>query len=451
MSTNHTERKSEMGEDRVVTKVLPGFMELLPADQIAFNRMMDTIRSVYERFGFVPLDTPVIERTEILLAKAGGETEKQIYRFKKGENDLSLRFDLTVPLARYVSEHEKELAFPFRRYHIGKVYRGESPQKGRFREFYQCDIDIIGNEKLSLVNDAEVVSVIYQVFTELGIGSFTIRVNNRKLITGLLQALGIAELTVDVMRIIDKIEKVGCGNAKSMLSDLGISEDSISKIFDFLNISGDTRSILVGLINLNMKNETFEMGLNELREVVSYIETLGVPDECFVVDLSIARGLDYYTGTVYETSLNDYPKLGSICSGGRFDNLAEKYTRRKLPGVGVSIGLTRLFSQLQEVSLIRKERSTLTRVLVVPLSTEGLDTSLQTASALRQNGIQTEVYLEEAKVKTKFAYANKLGIPYVVIIGEEEVASKTVSLKNMTTGEQKRVTIEALVSLAQNQ
>jgi len=429
-------------ESKVSTRVLPGFMELLPADQIAFNRMLDTIRSVYEQYGFVPIDTPAIERADVLLAKVGGETAKQIYRFMKGDNELALRFDLTVPLARYVSEHVNELAFPFRRYHIAKVYRGESPQKGRYREFYQCDIDIIGNGSLSLVNDAEIPRAIYDVFTQMDIGRFLIRINNRKLITGLLNSAGVGELAVEVMRTIDKIEKVGESEVRKSLVELGLSDNAVQKIFDFLAISGNTDEVVRNLGLLGVADEKFVTGVSELAEVVKYMRALGMPDSSFVVDLSIARGLDYYTGTVYETTLVDYPGVGSVCSGGRYDNLAEKYTDKKLPGVGISIGLTRLFYQLKEAGLVKSETSTLAKVLVVPFVND-LSVPLEIATMLRQGGLSVEVYLEEGKTKKKMAYANKIGVPYVVLVGEDEISSSMFAVKNLSTRQQ--------VSLAKDQ
>jgi len=436
--------------EKITTKVLPGFMELLPADQILFENMKDVIKIIYEQYGFIPLDTPVIERAEVLFAKVGGETEKQIYRFHKGDNDLALRFDLTVPLARYVSEHAYEIIFPFRRYHIGKVYRGESPQKGRYREFYQCDIDIIGLESLSLMNDAEIPGVIYHVFKKLDIGKFIIRISNRKLITGLLSALGVANQSVDVMRIVDKLEKVGRPEIRRMLKELGMTDEVIAKIFEFLGINGQTLEIIGSLKKMSINNDQFLVGIDELECVMSNIQKLGVPLQYFGIDLSIARGLDYYTGTVYETVLIDYPKLGSVCSGGRYDNLADKYTTKKLPGVGISIGLTRLFSQLKEARLISTGKSTYTSVLVIPF-VDDLTISLIIATELRNKGVSTEVYFEEAKFNKKMAYADKLGIPFVVIVGEDEVKSGLYTVKNMKTGEQVKVSIDKIFENIQPQ
>lgn len=433
-----------MGNNIVKPSTLPGFMELLPSDQIAFNHMMDVIRKNYEKCGFIPIDTPVIEKSEVLLAKGGGDTEKQIYRFNKGDTDLSLRFDLTVPLARYVSQHMSSLTFPFRRYQIGKVYRGERNQKGRFREFYQCDIDIIGNGKLSIINDAEIPSIIYSTFKELGFGPFTIHINNRKVLNGFLDSLSIENKT-EVLRIIDKIDKIGSGAVKEELTDMGLSGEDCDSLLNFINIKGSNDEIISALKKLEVSNESFKLGISELSEVSKCIKSFGVPEENYAIDLRIARGLDYYTGTVYETILNDYPEIGSVCSGGRYDNLAEYYTKEKLPGVGISIGLSRLFYQLNEAKILKdNEASTLTQVLVVPMD-ENVEYSISAAYKLRTNGIPSEVYLEGGKLQKKLTYANKLGIPYVIIIGSEEMETGLLTLKNMKTGEQHKLSIEDIV------
>ena len=429
---------------KIQPKTLPGFMELLPQEQIKFNGMVDKIRSSYEKFGFLPLDTPIIEMSEVLLAKAGGETEKQIYRFNKGDNDLALRFDLTVPLAKYICEYFNDITFPFKRYQIGKVYRGERPQKGRYREFYQCDIDIIGDGELSIINDAEMPSVIYNTIRELGFDEFTIKVNNRKLLNGLFLELELEEKSVEIMRIIDKIEKIGKENVIKCLEDLNVEEKKIEKIMSFIEIDGSTDEKLEKLRNLSFTNELFAQGLEELTEVVKYVRAFGVPDTHFMVDLTIARGLDYYTGTVYETFLNNYREVGSICSGGRYENLAEFYTDRKLPGVGVSIGLTRLFSKLSELNILKEEANSIAKVLVVSM-TEQPGRALEVGAVFRNAGINTDVYIENKKIKTKFKYADKLQIPYVAIIGEEEEKNGTVSLKNMETGEQEELSLERAI------
>ena len=424
-----------MKNDIVKPSILPGFMELLPGDQIQFNKLADTIRKTYESFGFMPIDTPIIEKSEILLAKGGGETEKQIYRFTKGSSDLSLRFDLTVPLARYVAQNYSFLTFPFRRYQIGKVYRGERNQKGRFREFYQCDIDIVGNNNLNILNDAEIPSIIYSVFNNLGFKDFTIKINNRKLLNGFFEALEIQDGS-DVLRIIDKIDKIGASNVTQELLGCGLNIEVVEKILEFINISGSNQDILLLLKNLNISNENFKEGVCELTLVTKYVRLFGVPDDNLKIDLKITRGLDYYTGTVYETFLNEYPSIGSVCSGGRYDNLAEYYTKQKLPGVGISIGLTRLFYQLNEAGFFKNDSSTsITKALVIPLD-NNIDYAISLAKALRDKGVITEIYLENSKLVKKLGYADKLGIPFVILVGEIEVENKTATIKNMVTGEQ---------------
>ena len=416
-------------------RTLPGFMELLPQDQILFNQIKETIRRNYEKFGFLPLDTPIIEDSKVLLAKAGGETEKQIYRFNKGENDLSLRFDLTVPLAKYVAKNYGTLAFPFRRYQIGKVYRGERQQKGRYREFYQCDIDIIGDGELSIINDAELPNVIYNTFKELEFGEFTICINNRKILNGLFESLELNEISADILRIIDKIEKIGKEAVIEELGKLNIENNKIEKIMNFIAIEGSNDEKIKALNDLGITSEKFQKGLEELTDVVKYMRLFGIPEENFKIDLTIARGLDYYTGTVYETFLNEYKNLGSICSGGRYENLAEYYTDKKLPGVGISIGLTRLFYQLNEIKLLKAQKKSISDILVISM-TENFEYVSKVASKLRDEGKNVQVYYEDKKVKAKFKYADKLEIPYTVVIGDDEVQSNSYSVKNMTTGEQ---------------
>ena len=431
---------------QVTPKIMSGFMELLPDDQILFNKMVDTIRNTYESFGFLPLDTPVLEYSEVLLAKAGGETEKQIYRFKKGENDISLRFDLTVPLARYASQRYNDLVFPFKRYQIGKVYRGERPQKGRFREFYQCDIDVIG-ENLDIVYDAEIPTIIYNVFKKLDFGKFTIRINNRKLLNGFFESLNLQNKASDVLRIIDKLEKIGVEEVKEELKELSIADDQIEKIIEFISINGSNKEKLKTLEDLNIDNELFKTGLEELKDVIDKVIAFGLEESYYIIDLTIARGLDYYTGTVYETKLDDYPALGSICSGGRYDNLTCYYTDKSLKGVGISIGLTRLFYQLKEAGIIKSDKKTLSKVLIVPFSKENMNYALKVSTALREKNIVCDVYYEEKGLKQKLKYANRLGIPYVCLIGEDEEKEETVTLKNMETGEQNKVSIEEMINI----
>lgn len=419
-------------------RTLPGFMELLPQEQILFNQMMDKIRFSYEKFGFLPLDTPIIEDSNVLLAKAGGETEKQIYRFNKGDSDLSLRFDLTVPLSKYVAKNYGTLAFPFRRYQIGKVYRGERPQKGRFREFYQCDIDIIGDGELSIKNDAELPTVIYNTFKELGFNKFTICINNRKILNGLYDSLGLNDIAADILRVIDKIEKIGKENVIKELENLNVSQEKSKTIIDFIEVEGTTDEKLKALDNLNIQNEKFQKGLQELKDVVKYVRIFGLPEENFKIDLTIARGLDYYTGTVYETFLDDYKSLGSICSGGRYENLAEYYTNKNLPGVGISIGLTRLFYQLNEINLIKVEKKSIADVLIISM-TENFEYVAKIANKFRCEGKKVQIYFEDKKVKAQFKYADKLQIPYTVVIGDDEVNTNKYTIKNMETGEQETV------------
>ena len=421
-------------------RTLPGFMELLPNEQILFEQMKQKIEKTYQKFGFLPLDTPILELSEILLAKAGGETEKQIYQFQKGDTDIAMRFDLTVPLSKYVAKNYGNLSFPFRRYQIGKVYRGEKAQKGRFREFYQCDIDIIGDGELSTINDAEIPSVIYNLIKELGFEEFTIRINNRKILNGLFEYINQKDNSVEILRIIDKIEKIGKDAVIEDLEEIGVSKEAIEKIINFIEIDGTTDEKLQKLQDLNIENETFKLGLEELISVVKYIRIFGVPDTHFKVDLTIARGLDYYTGTVYETFLNDYRELGSVCSGGRYENLAEYYTDKKLPGVGISIGLTRLFYKLNELGLIKAEKTSMSDVLVIPM-VDDLSKPIILANSLREKNINTEIYLNDKKLKAKLKYADKLQIPYVIIVGEDEINSGVINVKNMITGEEKKANI----------
>lgn len=432
---------------KVEPRTLSGFMELLPQDQIQFNKIKNTIEEVYSQYGFYPLDTPVIESSEVLLAKAGGETEKQIYRFNKGDNDLSLRFDLTVPLAKYVAARYNELVFPFKRYQIGKVYRGERPQKGRFREFYQCDIDVIGNETLSIYYDALIPSIIYDIFKKLNLGDFAIRINNRKLLTGFFENLELESMITDILRIIDKIDKIGVDNVKSELKELGINEQNIDSIIEFISIKGNNDEKISKLKELNIENETFKSGINELEIVVNNLKNLNMNEDNYMIDLTIARGLDYYTGTVYETILKDFPNIGSVCSGGRYDNLATYYTDKKLPGVGISIGLTRLFYQLKENKILTDEENNVSDVTILPLCDNHAYID-QYLKELISNGIKVDiVYLD--KFKQMIKYADKQNTPYALIIGEDEVDKNIAKLKNMRTGDQEDVNVNTVVKKLQ--
>lgn len=443
---NQKTKPQNSSSEKVSTKTLSGFMELLPAEQIKFNQMLETIKESYESFGFIPLDSPVLEKTEILLAKAGGDTEKQIYKFKKGDTDLAMRFDLTVPLARYVAENWRELAFPFRRYAIGKVYRGERAQAGRFREFYQCDIDIVGDEKLNTNYDAEIPSIIYNTFKKLGFDNFTIKINNRKIFNGLLASLEISdkEQVLEIIQILDKLEKLGEEKVQTELSQKNLSSKDIEKIFDFIKINGNNQIILEKLKNLKIENEDFKNGLGELEKVISFLEILEIPAKNFKIDLKIFRGLDYYTGTIYETQFDDYPEIGSVCSGGRYDKLASQYSDKNFPGVGISIGLTRLFDQLLKKGVIQAKEKTKTKVLILPL-TKDLTKSIELTKELRTKRITTEISFDtKNKIKKRLGYADKLGIPFVVFIGEDEIAKNIYTLKNMQTGEQKELNKEEL-------
>ena len=434
--------------EKIRPRTLSGFMELLPQKQQQMERFFQVLRETYSLYGFTPLDTPVIESAEVLLAKGGGETEKQIYRFEKGDSDLALRFDLTVPLAKYVALNYGQLTFPFRRFQIGKVYRGERAQRGRFREFYQADIDIIGDGQLDIMNEAEIPAVIYRTFSTLGLKRFQIRVNNRKILNGFYAMLGLTEKAGDIMRTVDKLDKIGADKVKAILmEDIGLNEEQAWEIIHFITITGDTARKLQVLEDYRGRNELFDQGLDELKAVVSCLGAFGVPESNFAVDLTIARGLDYYTGTVYETTMLDYPEIGSICSGGRYDNLAEYYTDKKLPGVGISIGATRLFYVLEEQGLLNPTQPTAPAdVLVIPMSDDFVK-SVEVATALRDAGIRTQLYTEKKKFKAKIGYADKLGIPYVIFLGEDEIANSVVTLKDMTSGEQKTLPVSEAVAL----
>ncbi|MBD5155846.1 MAG: histidine--tRNA ligase [Oscillibacter sp.] len=427
---------------KIQPRTLSGFVELLPKQQVLMEKIMQTLRETYSLYGFTPLDTPAIEASEVLLAKGGGETEKQIYRFTKGDSDLSLRFDLTVPLAKYVALHYAELAFPFRRYQIGKVYRGERPQRGRFRELYQADIDMIGDGKLDISNDAEMPAIIYQVFNRLGLKKFQIRVNNRKILNGFYGMLGLSEQSGDIMRTVDKLEKIGPEKVRDLLIELGVSDDKAGEILAFIGIKGSNEEVLEALEGYRGKNELFDLGLDELKTVVKYLAGFGVPQENFAVDLTIARGLDYYTGTVYETAMIEHPEIGSICSGGRYDNLAEYYTDKLLPGVGISIGVSRLFYVLNEQGMLNEDMNTAPAdVLLLPM-VEDLSPAVELATRFRNAGVRVQLYGEQRKFKAKMNYADKIGVPYVVFLGEDEVRDGVVACKDMKSGEQTKLGFE---------
>ena len=432
---------------KVQPRTLSGFMELLPARQAQFDRMVDILKQTYSLYGFTPLDTPLIEASQVLLAKGGGETEKQIYRFMKGDTDLSLRFDLTVPLAKYVAQNYANLAFPFRRYQIGKVYRGERAQRGRFREFYQADIDVIGDGKLDISNEAEIPSIIYRAFTALGLKRFQIRVNNRKILNGFYSMLGLTEKSGDIMRTVDKLDKIGPDKVKALLVDpeIGLSQEQAEEILKFIAIRGSNAQVIAALQSYRGRDELFDLGLDELETVVKYLAAFGVPETHFAVDLTIARGLDYYTGTVYETTMLDHPEIGSICSGGRYDNLAEYYTDKQLPGVGISIGLTRLFFVLEDQGYLNDGLNTAPAdVLILPM-TDDLSHAIAMATTLRAAGIRAQIHGEQKKFKQKLSYADKLAVPYALFLGEDEINAGLASVKDLRTGQQQRLTPEQAV------
>ena len=431
--------------EKIKPKTLPGFMELLPNEQILFNKMKETIRRSYEKYGFLPIDTPIIEDAKVLLAKAGGETEKQIYRFEKGDNDLALRFDLTVPLAKYVTEYYDKLSFPFKRYQIGKVYRGEKAQRGRYREFYQCDVDIIGDGELSILNDAEIPSIIYDTFKNLGFEDFTICINNRKILNGLFLSLNLENESAGILRVIDKIDKIGKEEVKKELLNY-IEETKVDTIMKFITIDGNNEQKIKALEDMNIDNEIFVNGLMELKQVLKFIKIFGVAEENVKIDLTIARGLDYYTGTVYETFLNQYRNLGSICSGGRYDNLAGYYTDRKMPGVGISIGLSRLFFQLIDNNIISAENQSISNVLIVSM-TDNYEMCAEVATKIRENGLNVQINIENQKIGKKFKYADNLNVKNVIIIGEDEIKNNVVTLKDMVTGNQVSVNIEEAIKI----
>jgi histidyl-tRNA synthetase len=435
-----------MSHNREMNKVTPrrpsGFIEYLPNEQAQLQQMLDTIRSVYQRYGFLPIETPAIELAEVLLAKGGGETEKEVYRFTKGDKEYALHYDLTVPLARYVAEHENDINFPFRRYQMQKVWRAERPQKGRYREFYQCDADVIGSS--SMGHDAELVALVADVFKALKLGSYTVRISNRKLVSGFIEAIGLSENSENILHAIDKLDKIGQDGVVEMLKNYGCSEGDSSQIIDFIGLDGSSQEVLDKLGGLNIKNQQFEMGLGEMTELLSQVSALGVAEDVYKLDLKVVRGLDYYTGTVYETILNDYPDFGSVLSGGRYDNLADYYTKTHLPGVGVSIGLSRLFAVVLEANLIEKAKAP-AKVFIANFGGGSRDWALNIASQLRSLEIATQVELDGSKLDKQLKYADRLGVPYTIIIGEQETETKTLVLKNMQSGEQESLDLETAI------
>lgn len=447
-----------MNEKNVLPQSVSGFPEWLPQEKIAENKMLDTIRHEYELYGFVPLETPAVERQNVLISKGGDE--KEIYALHRlvAQNDsedktaseMALHFDLTVPLARYVAQHYASLTFPFRRYQIQKVWRGERPQAGRFREFYQCDIDVVGEESLNLMTDAELPSIIYTLFTKLNIGEFVIHISNRKILSGFLRSLLIDEnVHADILRIIDKKDKLAPEDMlqylRESLQDMQDVEKVLSEINEFLSITGNHTEVFYKLRNFGVSNELFATGVNELEKVIEGVLSLGVPEKNIAINVAIVRGLEYYTGTVYETFLADHPTLGSICSGGRYDNLAGNFIERKLPGVGISIGLSRLFSRLLQEQKVNIEKSTTAPVLITVLDDAYMHTYLQVASALRAAGIGAEVYFEPKKFIKQMRYAHKKGFTLAIIGGENELSQDMIVVKNLQSGEQLTVSLDKIV------
>lgn len=421
---------------------LPGMMELLPEDQLVFDTIKRKIEDVFIKNAFFSIDTPAIEKLDVLLSKGGGETSKQVFRIDNSKKNQGLRFDLTVPLAKYVSMYMQDLAFPFRRYQIAKVYRGERNQKGRYKEFYQCDIDIIGNEKLSLYNDAEIVKCMYEALKSIDVPEFEFQFNNRKILNGYFSYLGIDDFE-SCLRIIDKLDKIGIDNVKEELSKINLDASKIDTLLKFLEIDGTNQEIIEKLESLNIDNELFTCGVNELKFVYQDILSLGVNPENIKINLSITRGLDYYTGSVFETFFKDYPEIGSICSGGRYDSLANNFTKSKLPGVGMSIGLTRLFYQLQELNLV-KGKQTNFDCIIIPM--KGYEkNAVKLMNDLRNSSVKCMSYLEDDKLKKKFNYADKLSVKYVIIIGQDEVEQNKFTLRNMENGNQELLELNEII------
>lgn len=425
----------------VKPSTIAGVLELLPEDQLAFNQMKNIIEETFKKYQFMPIDTPLIEKNEILFAKGGGETEKQIYEIASETRDMSLRFDLTVPLARYVAEHFSDLNFPFKRYHIGKVYRGERNQKGRYREFYQCDIDIIGHNNLAIANDAILPKVIYEIFKKLNTPEVTFKINNRKLLNGFLNSLDIED-TTDILRLIDKKDKIGLEKTKEELVEI-VDEKKSEKILAFIGSDLENKDLLESLDGF-VENDLYQMGYEELKTVYKYMLEFGIEDKNIKIDPAITRGLDYYTGTVYETFIKGHESIGSVSSGGRYEELADNFTKQKLPGVGMSIGLTRLFYQLKELGLVDKEAMKLTEILIIPMSEEENLYAIDILNKVQESGKNADIYLESGKLKKKFNYADKIGVKYTYIIGADERENKTVTIRNMETGDQESIGFDNL-------
>ena len=429
----------------VKPSILPGTMELLPHEQLIFNKMKDIIRETYELFSFLPIDTPALEKTEILLAKGGGETEKQIYNIANTSTDTSLRFDLTVPLARYVSMHEHELKFPFKRYQIAKVYRGERNQKGRYREFYQCDCDIIGDEKLSKFYDAELVKIISIIFKKFGFDRFTIMINNRNIMNGFLKSQGVED-TVEAVRALDKYDKIGRESLEELLLNQGIKADAVKEIIALIEFEGTNEETIKYLEGLGIDNETFLKGLSEMKEVLENIKLFKVDDNNYKFTLKLQRGLDYYTSTVIETVLDDYKELGSVAGGGSYENLTQFYSKRELPGVGISIGLTRLFFQLSEKNILPKFDSEEKSFLVAPLDID-MSYAISVLNELHELGVHSEVFYSKMKMKKIFDFAESYSFDYIIFLGQEELDNKKLSVRDLKSKENLTLSIDELKTL----
>ncbi|MBV8060853.1 MAG: histidine--tRNA ligase [Alphaproteobacteria bacterium] len=437
-------------------RTIAGTMELLPREQMIFQHIFDTIRHSYERFGFIPIETPVFEEKDILLTKSGGETEKQVYfvqstgSLQQGyEADMALRFDLTVPLARYVAEHERELNFPFRRYQMQRVYRGERAQRGRFREFYQCDIDVIGKDKLDPIFDAELPAIIAQIFESLRIGDFTIHFSNRKILLGLLSGWGVTEEEKRklILREVDKLDKIGTDKVRDAIAALGLTAQQAGEVLKLIAHTGSKAEVLAALKNVQCNDPVFVEGLNEVSQMVEALAALGVPEKRTRLNLAIARGLDYYTGTVYETTVDAHPEFGSVCSGGRYENLASYYTKSKLPGVGISIGLTRLFDLLTTYNLMPQHlQKSSVQVLIAQMDVALRPTYLTLASMLRTAGYNVENYLEPAKLDKQLKYADRAGVPLMLLMGTDEFAKGSVIVKDLAAKTQTEIMQANLVT-----
>jgi len=422
-----------MADELITPRTLKGFRDFLPEAMLAREHLIDTAKAVYRSYGFSPIDTPALEYTEILLGKGGAETDKQLYRFEDaGGRDVALRFDLTVPLARFMAQHVGKTGTPFKRYHVGSVWRGENTQRGRYREFLQCDFDTIGTA--SLLADVETALVIHDLFRALGFERFTIHVSNRKVLSGLLEQLGLLAQSSAVMRAIDKLAKIGRqGLAAELERACGASGAEAAEILRFVTLRGDNRDVVTSLADLVTGSETGRQGVAELNELLDGVEAAGIDMGRIRIDVSIARGLDYYTGTVYETFLDDLRDIGSCCSGGRYDDLASVYTKQRLPGVGASLGVDRLLAAIQELGLVESRTGT-ADVLVTLFDADGTHRAVELAAELRDGGVSTELYPETRKLSAQLRYADRRGHRLAIIVGPAEVEAGTAQIKDLASG-----------------